>query len=220
MSTYVVSMIEVRQGGNWELLRNFRRDDYIACEADGAFPKDLTWEMKKTYLDEGEDEISIGYIENSVFFDENYEFQDFLLDCDRNRGYIENDLGMPDDASPLTVKKYNEYGHNASTPSYFYLLDLMGAWSELLADFKKELPKAQQNDALNEINKKLNILLNASGLKTDKEDMKEGYNDYHFIGALNEILNIRNEICRISTLVEAQYGNLKSTDIRIIWFIY
>ena len=50
--------------------------------------------------------------------------------------------------------------------------------------------------------------------------MKEGYNDYHFIGALNEILNIRNEICRISTLVEAQYGNLKSTDIRIIWFIY
>lgn len=220
MSTYVVSMIEVRQGGEWELLRNFRRNDYIACEVDGAFPKDLTWEMKKTHLDEDEDEISIGYIENSVFFDENYDFQDFLLDCDRNRGHIENDLGMPDDASPLTVKKYNEYGHNASTPSYFYLLDLMGAWSELLTDFKKELPKAQQNDALNDINKKLNMLLNANGLKTDKEDMKEGYNDYHFIGALNEILNIRNEICRISTLVEAQYGNLKSTDIRIIWFIY
>ena len=68
MSTYVVSMIEVRNGGEWELLRNFRRDDYIACATDGAFPKDLTWKMTKEYVEENEEPTTIGYIENSTIF--------------------------------------------------------------------------------------------------------------------------------------------------------
>ena len=222
MSTYVVSMIEVRNGGEWELLRIFRRDDYIKCEADGAFPKDLTWTMTKEYVEDNEESTTIGYIENSANFSEDYSFQDFLLDTDRNYGYIDSNLGMPEDASPLTIKKYEEYGHNASVPSYFYLVDILGAWHEMVDNFKKELPQAQRDKALDDINNKLNTLLALNGVKSKKNDDSDEktFNVHHFTGAFNEILNVYSEICRIRTLVETQYGDLKTTDIRVIWFIY
>ena len=216
MSTYVVSMIEVRQGGEWELLKEFKRSDYLACEADGMFPKDLTWEMRKVYLEENEKEQVVGYIENSCHFDENYQFQDFLLNSELNSGFIENDLGMPDDVSNETVKKYEEYGHNASIPSYFYLIDIVAAYKTLLEEFMEKKLKSSNNNEFNEINRKLDMLLGCSKTSSKLDEMS----DYEHKMMLNNIIDVYSEICRINTLVESQYGNLKPTDVRIIWFIY
>lgn len=220
MSTYVVSMIEVRQGGEWELLKEYRRSDYLACEVDGAFPKDLTWEMRKVYLDENEKEQTIGYIENSTHFAEDYHFQDFLLDTDLNNGFIETDLGMPEDASQETIKKYNEYGHNASKPSYFYLTDIVASYRELLDEFMNTKLESSNNHQFNIINEKLDTLLESQNCKTAKFKKLDEFSDYEHKMWISRILDVYTEICRIRTLVESQYGNLKPTDIRIIWFIY
>lgn len=221
MSTYVVSMIEVRNGGKWELLRRFRRDDYLACEADGAFPKEITWKMSKEYLDEGEEPIEIGYIEDTAHFMEDYEIQDFLLNKEYNFGYIESDLGMPKDASPELVKKYNDYGPNASIPSYFYLVDLLGAYGEMKEHFLETVPRLMKADELKDINWKLDRLLQNIGFHIyDEEIVDDNFNEYVFKEKFNLLLRIYGEICRIRTLVEQQYGCLKATDIRITWFIY
>lgn len=221
MSTYVVSMIEVRNCGKWELLRKFRRDDFLACEVDGAFPKHLTWKMYKDYIDEGEEPIEIGYIEDTIHFMEDYEIQDFLLNKEYNFGYIESDLGMPKDASPELVKKYNDYGPNASTPSYFYFGDLLGAYSKMKEQFLETVPRLMKEDELNDINWKLDCLLRNIGFHIyDDEPKGEKFNEYVFKEKFNFLNRIYGEICRIRTLVESQYGDIKPTNIRITWFIY
>ena len=220
MSTYVVSMIEVCCGGKWELLRNFRRDDYINCEADGLFPKDKTWKMTKEYIEEGDEETTIGYIENSLYFDDDDLFQSFLLDVDMNNGYIHTDFGMPGDASSLAVKEYEGYGSNASIPSCYTLEDLQNAWKELLKNFRSGLPKAQRDAVLDDINEKLGLLLSLNGVEGYKVKKKEKFNEFHFNGMLNEIIRVHEEIMRIRTLVESQYGYVESKNVRVIWFIY
>lgn len=220
MSTYVVSMIEIRQGGEWELLKEFKRSEYLACERDGVFPKDLTWEMHKTYLEDGEKEQVIGYIENSCHFNEDYYLQDFLLNQDNNGGFFENDLGMPEDASKETIKRYNEYGHNASIPSYFYLVDIVAAYRTKLEEFMNIKMKSSNNHEVNMLSDKINMLLEHNNISYPKEEKLDEVSDYGYKMMFGEIINVYAEICRIRTLVESQYGNLKPTDVRIIWFIY
>ena len=220
MSTYVVSMIEVCCGGKWELLRNFRRDDYIKCEADGVFSKDKTWKMTKEYVEDNDEPTTIGYIENSLYFNDDDFFQSFLMDVDMNNGYIHTDFGMPGDASSLAVKEYEGYGLNASIPSYYTLEDLQGAWIELVKNLRDALPQAQKDNALDDINEKLGILLSLNGVKGYEVKKKEKFNEYRFNGALNEIIRIHEEIMRIRTLVESQYGYVESKNVRVIWFIY
>lgn len=220
MSTYVVSMIEVCCGGKWELLRNFRRDDYIKCEVDGLFPKDKIWKMTKEYVEDNEEPTTIGYIENSLYFNDDYFFQSFLMDVDMNNGYIHTDFGMPGDASSLAVKEYEGYGPNASIPSYYTLEDLQNAYKELLKNFRSSLPKSQRDVALDDINEKLGILLSLNGIKGYEVKNKEKFNEYRFNGALNEIIRIHEEIMRIRTLVESQYGYVEPKNVRVIWFIY
>lgn len=220
MSTYIVSMIEVCCGGKWELLRTFRRDDYIKCEADGLFPKDKTWKMTKEYIEDNEEPTTIGYIENSLYFDDDDLLQSFLMDVDMNNGYIQTDFGMPDDASSLAVKEYEGYGSNASIPSYYTLQDLQSAWRELVKNFRDSLPQAQKDDALVDISEKLGILLSLNGIKGYEVKNKEKFNEYRFNGALNEIIRVHEEIMRIRTLVESQYGYVESKNVRVIWFIY
>jgi hypothetical protein len=220
MSTYVVSMIEVFYNGKWELLRSFKRDDYIKYGNNCAFPKDKIWKMSKDYVEDNEESTTIGYIENSLFFNDDYFFQSFLLDSDMNNGYIHSDFGMPDDVSSLTVKRYEEYGPNASIPSYYMLKDLQNSWRELVKKFRDDLPKAQKDCALSDINKKLGILLSLSGVKGYEVKNKEQFDEYRFNCSLDEIILIHEEIMRIRTLVESQYGDVDSKDVRVIWFIY
>lgn len=220
MSTYVVSMIEVRQGGEWELLKEFRRSDYMACAVDGLFPKDLTWEMRKVYLEEKEEEKVIGYIENTTHFAEDYHFQDFLLNTDLNNGFIETDLGMPEDASKEAIKKYKEYGNNASIPSYFYLTDIVASYKELLDEFMNKKIESANHHQFNLINEKLDRILDEQNIKHPKTNSLEEFSDYEHKMWFSRIIDVYSEICRIRTLVESQYGSLKSTDIRVIWFIY
>ena len=127
---------------------------------------------------------------------------------------------MPDDVSSLAVKEYEEYGPNASIPSYYMLEDLQNAWKELLKNFRSGLPKAQRDVVLDDINEKLGLLLSLNGVKGYEVKNKEKFNEYRFNGALNEIILIHEEIMRIRTLVESQYGYVDPKDIRIIWFIY
>lgn len=218
MSTYVVSMIEVRQDDEWKLLREFKRISAYRFDGITEFPKKDTWIM---YNLENEKQV-IEFIDNSCCFNDDYQFQDFLLDSDRNHGFIQSDLGMPKDAASLTIDSYKVYGNNASIPSYFTLKDLMGAWREMIKTFKEELSKAQKDSMFAEINYKLDILLSRGDGKEYKKPKNDKYeiDSYHFVGAFNEIISIHEEICRIKTLVKTQYGWVEPENIRIIWFIY
>lgn len=218
MSTYVVSMIEVRQDNEWELLREFKRISAYRFDGIIEFPKKDTWIMHNL---ENEKQV-IEFIDNSSNFNDDYNFQDFLLDSVRNHGFIQTDLGMPKDAAYLTIDCYKIFGDNASIPSYFTLKDLMGAWGGMIKTFKEELSKSQKDSMLAEINHKLDLLLSKGDNKEYKKSKNDNYeiDSYRFVGAFNEIISIHEEICRIKTLVKSQYGWVEPENIRIIWFIY
>ena len=154
-------------------------------------------------------------------FNDNYEFIDFLLNREKNLGYINTDLGVPDDVSQDFKKIYNEYGNNASIPSYFYLDDLIELSKKLHGEFIETVEKSAETYTLKDINWKLDRLLSNIGYHIyDETDDEELFNSYELKEKLDVLLMVIKESSRIQTLIYALYGDVKLKDIRIMWFIY
>lgn len=220
MSTYVGQMYEVRVNGKWELLKVYSDADFSPCSEDGEYGEGtIIWKSEKN----GKTKC---FIEDCFDLISDYNYQDLLLNSEKNFGYIDSDLGMPDDASEETKKKYMQYEPNASIPSYYYWSDLISVCKEYEEKMFNELAEDIDNTsyskilmALNNIEKKLSspdVKTKPSYLTSnDKVNIVNKMKvNYETVQMIQYYINV------IRTLVNSHFNFPKITDVRIIWFVY
>ena len=220
MGTYIGQMYEVRVNGKWELLKVYSDGDFSPCSEDGNYGEGtVMWKSEKN----GKTKF---FIEDCFDLIVDYDYQNLLLDSEENFGYLECDLGMPDDASDETKKKYAEYESNASIPSYYYWCDLICVSKESEEKMFEELAENIDNTAYSKILTAINNIerkLSSPNIKTKPSNITEN-DKINVVNRLktryDKVQMIRHYLNTIRVLASTQFNNPKVTDVRVIWFVY
>lgn len=211
MSTYVGEIIEIKIGGEWEVLKTYYDASYCMTDTSKQYPEDvIVHKSDKT-----------DFIENEWNLIDNNFYQSLLID-----GEFLSDREMPEDASEEAKRIYNSIPNSPSTPSYYTLGELKKYFYERLDMTISSIENSIETETQSLLNEKVDWIIeklenpNIKPIdfgKLNKCSFWERIAESRF----NELLNLQEIYSRIGNTVWNAYPNyINDSEIRVIWFIY